>query len=205
MAVEEEEEEDQERENGDEEPLGDRERGGGERTVEARGPVVPDRCGSAEELGRNWSPEIARGPPARSIGCEELLEQRGDEATGAARKKKCGEELPRGRAASFIGAWWEAKWRTWATNSRIYCATTSPTPPNSYQQRTRHDAHYRKGSGGGIDVTIRGDTAVHPSEPVKSGARPEAAETPVRPSRSRTSSPNPACVLPARRRCLQHL
>jgi hypothetical protein len=85
IAGEEEEEEDQEREKGDEEPLGDGERGGGERTVDARGPVAPDRwcdgCGSAEELDRDWLPEFGRDPPAKSSG----------------RRSACGGELRLGR------------------------------------------------------------------------------------------------------------
>jgi hypothetical protein len=86
MAMEEEDEEDQESAKGDEEPLGSGERGGAKRIVDTRGPMVLDRwsegLGPSEELGRSGSPEFARGPPVRSTGRKEVARaEEGGETT----------------------------------------------------------------------------------------------------------------------------
>jgi hypothetical protein len=76
-----EEEEDQERSNGEEEPLlTGGECSGDECNVETRGPVAPawraDGCRAAEESGRVWSPEFARRSPRKRWWRARALEQR---------------------------------------------------------------------------------------------------------------------------------
>jgi hypothetical protein len=93
---EDEEEEVHEKENDDEEELEDETRGGDERTVDGRAPVVPERwrdgCGSAEDASLVRLQDFAGDPLARSNKREEIMraEERGG-ATSVRKKRKCWE------------------------------------------------------------------------------------------------------------------